>query len=516
MDRNRGAGSPAGRGLPALPPEFDPRGRRRHQRHVPGAKGALHSGGIIVKIISAALSLLLVVYIGYLWNTVRGLNNNVHRVQVQLGGQTINTKTGKITTRYDIDGKDQNILIVGNDDRSNMTNAQVRELRVGKDGGSLNTDTMMIVHVPADGSQATLISLPRDSYVNIPGYGMNKLNAAYPNGYINTKGDTNAKIAGGANLLIQTVENLTGLNIDHFVEVSLLGFVTISDAVGGVSVNLCHSVDDTVAHNRSIGLSGGSGLVMSKGVHTIKGVQALEFVRQREGLPRGDIDRTARQRYFLAAAFRKVASAGTLLDIGKLQNLISAVDKSIYVDQGLNMLDLAKQMSNLSANNIHGEVIPTDHYADTAVGNVGIIIPSQVRAFVHRLISGGSLTSGYKTAPLVDPSSVSVTVRNFGTQNGGAATAAATLGQAGFKTTVDKTSGTAATTTITYPKGSESQAKTLSRYVPGASVKQGNVSTVTLTLGADALQAYSTPTRGQSPKSAKKKSPKAIDSGCIN
>jgi LCP family protein required for cell wall assembly len=517
MDRNWDAGSPAGGGLPSLPPELDPRGRRRHHRHLPGAKGALHSGAIIMKIISGALSLLLIVYIGYLWNTVRGLNNNVQRVNVQVGGQTINTKTGKVTTRYDIDGKDQNILIVGNDDRSQMTNAQIRELQVGKDGGSLNTDTMMIVHVPADGSQATLISLPRDSYVNIPGYGMNKLNAAYPNGYLNTKGNRNAKIAGGANLLIHTIENLTGLNIDHFVEVSLLGFVTISDAVGGVSVNLCHSVDDTVAHNRSINLSGGSGLVMSKGVHTIKGVQALEFVRQREGLPRGDIDRTARQRYFLTAAFRKVASAGTLLNISKLQNLVSAVDKSIYVDQGLNMLDLAKQMSNLSANNIRGEAIPTDHYADTPAGNAGIIIPSQVRAFIHKMITGeGSLSSTYKTAPLVDPSTVSVTVRNFGTQNGGAATAASTLDTAKFKTSVDKTSGRAATTTITYPKGMESQAKTLSRYVPGASVQEANVSGVTLTLGSDGIQAKSQPSHGQSRKSAKKKSPKAIDSGCIN
>ncbi len=488
---------------------------------MPGAKGALHSGAIIMKIISGVLSLLLIVYIGYLWNTVRGLNNNVQRVAVQVGGTTVNAKTGKVTTRYDIDGKDQNILIVGNDDRSQMTNAQVRELKVGKDGGSLNTDTMMIVHVPADGSQATLISLPRDSYVNIPGYGMNKLNAAYPNGYINTKGNRNAKIAGGADLLIHTIENLTGLNIDHFVEVSLLGFVDISDAVGGVTVNLCHSVDDTVAHNQSIGLSGGSGLVMSKGVHTIKGVQALEFVRQREGLVGGDIARTARQRYFLTAAFRKVASAGTLLNIGKLQNLITAVDKSIYVDQGLNMLDLAKQMSNLSANNIRGEAIPTDHYANVQIGsytvNVGIIIPSQVRAFIHRMITNeGSLSSDYKKAPLVDPSTVSVTVRNFGTQNGAAATAVSTLDKAKFKASVDKASGRTATTTITYPKGMESQAKTLSRYVPGASVQQSDVSGVTLTLGADGIQAKSRPSHGQSRSNAKKKSAKAIDSGCIN
>jgi LCP family protein required for cell wall assembly len=513
MDRSWDAGQPARQGLPPLPPDLDPRGRRRHHKHVPGARGALHSGGLIVKAIAAVLSLFIVVYIGYLWNTVRGLNN-VGRLQIaSLGGVSTDSQ-GHTTTRYDIDGKDQNILIVGNDDRSALTLKQVRELKVGRDGGSLNTDTMMIVHVPADGSQATLISLPRDSYVNIPGFGMNKLNAAYPDGYSNASGDANAKRAAGANLLIRVVESLTGLNIDHFVQVSLLGFVTISDAVGGVSVDLCHSVNDTVAHNRAVGLSGGSGLVLSKGRHTIHGVQALEFVRQREGLPRGDVDRTARQRYFLTAAFRKVASAGTLLNIGKLQNLVTAVDKSIYVDSKLNMLELAKQMSNLSANNIRGEAIPTDHYEDTSVGNVGIIIPSQVRAFVHKMIAGGP-TSDYMKAHTVSPSTVSVDVRNFGTQNGAAGNAAGVLNKVGFKATVDQASGQQPTTTIDYPKGQESQAKTVARYVPGAAVQESDVSTVTLTLGADGITAKSSPTSGTS-KGGKKKSPTAIDSKCIN
>jgi LCP family protein required for cell wall assembly len=507
MDGSWDAGA-SGRGLP---PELDPRGRRRHHQPVPGARGALHHGAIIVKIIAAVLSLFLVVYIGYLWNTVRGLNN-VGRLQISsLGGQSFNQKTGKTTTRNDIDGKDQNILIVGNDDRSALSLKQARELRVGKDGGSLNTDTMMIVHVPADGSEATLISLPRDSYVHIPGYGMNKLNAAYPLGYTNASGNVDAKRAAGADLLIQVIETLTGLNIDHFVQVSLLGFVTISDAVGGVQVDLCNSVNDTVPHNRSIGLSGGSGLVLSKGKHTIKGVQALEFVRQREGLPRGDVDRTARQRYFLTAAFRKVASAGTLLNIGKLRNLVSAVDKSIYVDQSLNMLDLAKQMSNLSANNIHGQAIPTDHYADTSVGNVGIIIPSQVKAFVQKMINGGP-SSAYKSAKPVDPSTVSVTVRNFGTQNGAAAANTATLKKDGFKATVDETGGSQPATTIQYPSGSESEAKTLAQYVPGASVVQADVPNVTMTLGADGLTAKTTPTKTHPHKHKHK----AIDSKCIN
>jgi LCP family protein required for cell wall assembly len=506
-------GAQDGDGSSSLPPARDRQRGRRHVEQVTGAKRFAHSGAIVVKVVAAALSLFTVVYLGYLWNTVRGLNNNVQRVQLFEGGRSIDKKTGKVITRYDIDGKAENILIVGNDDRSALTLTQARELRVGKDGGSLNTDTMMIVHVPADGTAATLISLPRDTYVNIPGYGMNKLNAAYPDGYINASGSHRAKIAAGANLVIQVIENLTGLNIDHFVQVSLLGFVNISDAVGGVTVNMCHAVNDTVPHDRAIGLSGGSGLVIGKGEHTIHGVQALEFVRQREQLTGGDVARTARQRYFLTAAFRKVASAGVLFNVGKLEHLVNAVDKSLYVDQNLNMLDLAKQMSNLSANNISGEAIPTDHYENVIINgytsNVGIVIPSQVKAFVHKMITS-SATSTYQQAKTVAPNTVTVDVRNFGAHNGAAAAAATTLSKAGFKTTVDQTPGSRATTAIEYPAGSEAQAKTLAQYVPGATVAQANVSSVTLTLGADGITARSTAEKHHSHKR------KPIDAGCIN
>jgi LCP family protein required for cell wall assembly len=506
--------------LPPLPPDLDPRGRRKHAHPSSRGHGARHVAVVLTKIISAALSVFLVVYIGYLWHVANGLNRNVQRLSISsLGGNTqVDPKTGKTTSRADIDGKDQNILIVGNDDRSNMTNKQVHELRVGRDGGSLNTDTMMIVHVPADGSQATLISLPRDSYVNIPGYGMNKLNAAYGMAYNDASGNANARRAAGANKLVQTVENLTGLNIDHFVQVSLLGFVTISDAVGGVQVNLCHSVDDTVAHNRAIGSSGGSGLVLSKGKHTIKGVQALEFVRQRHGLPNGDLDRTARQRYFLTAAFRKVASAGTLLNIGRLRNLISAVDKSIWVDSGLNMLDLAKQMSNLSANNIIGKAIPFERFGNVTIGgyeqSVEIINPSQVQSFVEKLV--GTETSTYRDAKTVDPSTVTVSVENGGTVNGGATSASKALKQAGFQSSVGPDVSSQSATVIRYAPGMEAQAKTLAEYVPGATVQQASVSTLTLVMGSDNQKVRTSPLKPKAPSTAKNKSHKAIDAGCIN
>jgi LCP family protein required for cell wall assembly len=326
----------------------------------------------------ALLSVALLLLAGYVWLTYRNINSGVHRLKVAVNAPP----SGK----NDIDGTDQNILLVGNDDRSNMTDAEVKQLHVGRDGGSMATDTMMIVHIPADGSRATLISLPRDSYVKIPGHSMNRLNSAYVTGYNEASGTQDQKRAAGADLLIRAITNLTGLTINHYVQVSLMGFYDISNAIGGVTVNLCHNVNDTVAYNRSIGSDGGSGLVLSKGKHTIQGVQALEFVRQRHNLPNGDLDRVRRQQYFLTAAFRQVASVGILF---KLKALGDAVKRNLYLDPGLNLTDLAQQMQKLSANNIVGKTIPFEGFDhNSPVGDVEVVSPAKVQAFVDRLING--------------------------------------------------------------------------------------------------------------------------------
>lgn len=330
------------------------------------------------RILGVLLSTSIFLVAAYGWWNFRALNNGLHRLSIGTGSQP---STGRI-----FNGQDENILVVGNTDRTTLTPAQQIELRVGSDA-SLATDTMMIVHLPADGGKADLISLPRDSYVDIPGHGMNKLNAAYVLGYVDTPGSLDAKRTAGASLLTKTVTNLTGLRIDHYVGISMLGFVQISTAIGGVPINLCHAVNDTVAANRAAGSNGGSGLVMSAGPHTIQGVTALEFVRQRHGLPNGDLDRTARQRYFITQAFRTVASAGVLLDPGKLHALISAVDNAIYVDAGLDLVTLAQQIKNLSPDNLVGKAIPFVRYANVAAGSVEIIDPAQVRRFIENLIN---------------------------------------------------------------------------------------------------------------------------------
>ncbi|HVU92644.1 MAG TPA: LCP family protein [Jatrophihabitans sp.] len=370
-----------------LPPHLDPRPRHRGRRRAGGAgrKSAVRISLALGTVVSVACLILA----GYAWATYRNIDKGVPRGKVHVGA----SPTGG---QADFDGKDQNILLVGIDDRSKMTDAEVRKLHVGRGDGSMATDTMMIVHVPADGSKATLISIPRDSYVKIPGYSMNKINAAYALAFNNASGAYDDKRTAGANLLLQTVSNLTGLSIDHYVQVNFMGFYDLAKALGGITVNLCHDVDDTVAYNQSHGQDGGSGFKMTKGKHKLGPIQSLEFVRQRHNLPGGDLDRTRRQQYFLTAAFRKVASVGVLF---KLKDLGDAVKRNLFVDQGLHLTDLAQQMNNLSADKIIGKRIPFERFDDNSpVGSVEIIDPARVQRFVKKLIEGPTAASSSASA----------------------------------------------------------------------------------------------------------------------
>jgi LCP family protein required for cell wall assembly len=462
---------------------------------------------LVTRMLATIVSITLLLTFGTYWWKYHSFSTGLNRLNI------FNSAATKPT--HDIDGKAQNILIVGNDDRQTATDAELAQLHTGRDGGSLNTDTMMIVHVPADGSKATLISLPRDSYVNIPGFGMNKLNAAYVFGYNGTAGTVESKRAGGAKVLVQTVQGLTGLTLDHFVQVDLLGFYRISNAIGGVTVNMCAAVQEP-----------DSGINLHKGINVIQGTQALAFVRQRYNFPNGlgDLDRVERQRYFLTAAFRKLTSAGVLLNPIKMQSLLTAVQSSMYMDAGLNPLNLARQMENLSADNIVGQTIPTDGFGTADVGSIVKVTPAEVKSFINGLI--GSTDPKLAGAKAVAPGTVTVDVMNAGSGvNGVAAANAALLRQQGFQVAGVTDSPTASTlTVIEYADGMQSQAKTLAAYVPGATLQLvPSVAHVTLLLGPDGLgvkpvaaptvpktTAPGTTTAPAAPK------PKAIDSGCIN
>ncbi|WGT46470.1 LCP family glycopolymer transferase [Tessaracoccus lacteus] len=179
------------------------------------------------------------------------------------------------------------ILLVGSDARDDLTAEERKELGTGSVEGQ-RTDTMMLLHLPATGP-AVLLSLPRDSYVAIPGRSKNKLNAAYA--------------FGGAPLLVQTVESNTGIRVDGYLEVGMMAIVDLVDAVGGIEVCPDFDIDDKDAH-----------LTMSKGCQDVDGVTALGYVRMRKSDPRGDLGRVERQREVISAIMKKVATPMTVVN----------------------------------------------------------------------------------------------------------------------------------------------------------------------------------------------------------
>lgn len=384
----------------------------------------------------------------------------------------VNAITSSNAPKHDIDGKDQNILLVGDDHRpANATAQELVQLGTQQDGGGLNTDTMMVMHVPANGVKATLISFPRDSWVAIPGFGMNKLNAAFEFGTMHGGGD-----AGGAQLLIRVIQNMTGLTIDHFVRVSMLGFYNIAEALGPINVCLKAAVNDPY-----------STVDLPKGVSSLNAQQALAFVRQRHGLANGDLDREVRQQYFLSVEARRVLSAGTLLNPVKLQRVLDAVSASLETDPGLNFLTLAAQLHGLNANNLTSATIPVSGTPTIKVGRTSVSIVRVDSGAMPAFIAGiTGVPSGYSAAKASKASSVLVTVVNGSGVAGAGLRNTKTLSSIGFETGVPTTARSQELTTIEYPAGMAGDAKALAAHVPGADVGQSaSVDRITLVLGTD-------------------------------
>jgi LCP family protein required for cell wall assembly len=197
-------------------------------------------------------------------------------------------------------------LIVGSDSREDLTEEQREELATGFAEGR-RTDTMMLLHIP-DGGSPTLVSLPRDSFVPIPGRDRGKLNAAYA--------------AGGPQLLVQTVETVTGITIDHYLEIGFGGFADIVEAVGGVELCPEQPMQDPMA-----------GLDLPAGCQDVAGDQALAYVRTRASAL-GDLDRVQRQQEFLSALMSRATSPGVALNpLRSIPLAVKGID-AIEVSEG--------------------------------------------------------------------------------------------------------------------------------------------------------------------------------------
>ncbi|MCE5288725.1 MAG: LCP family protein, partial [Nocardiaceae bacterium] len=271
--------------------------------------------------------------------------------------------------------------------------------------------------------------------------------------------------------------------IDHFVRVSLLGFYTIAQELGPIKVCLNEATYDEF-----------SGADFAAGEQYLNASQALAFVRQRHGLPRGDLDRQVRQQYFMSAALRKVISSGMLLKPARLQRLLDAVSNALQTDPTLDLLKFSRQMQNISAGNVTFATIPITG-TPTIEGDDGEEISivavdwTAMPAFISTVVGE---TKEYSEATILPRKDVSVLVLNGTGEYGAGSTTSENLASLGFKTLEPDTledNDTTTLTTITYGPGMEAQAKTLAKAVPGAIVGfKKSATKVTLALGTDGVQ----------------------------
>ena len=245
-----------------------------------------------------------------------------------------------------------NYLIVGSDTREGLSREEIKRLKVGGTdvAAGKRSDTMLLIHISKKRDKAAIISIPRDSYALIPEHN-NSQGKVIPAAYSKINSAYNW---GGAPLLIETLESMSDLRIDHYVELNFVGFVRMVDALGGVEICTKKDIDDPKSH-----------LTLPAGTHVLDGVDSLKFVRTRvfDGL--GDLGRMKRQQEFAGAMLRKATSAGVLLNPVKMVDFINSALDSVVTDEGLSqgdLLTLGKQLRNLSASNVRTLTIPLKYY----------------------------------------------------------------------------------------------------------------------------------------------------------
>lgn len=375
--------------------------------------------------------------------------------------------------RVPLDGA-VDMLLVGMDSRTDANGKPLpREvldmLHAGINDGERNTDTMILVHIPVDGTRAVAISFPRDSWVELAGgFGKHKLNSAFAYAWLDARGKLGKTVkdpkeleaqaaAIGRKNLIATIENLIGkaVTIDRYAEVNLLSFYEITQAIGGVQVCLNKPVNEWR-----------SGANFPAGVQTIDGAAALAFVRQRHELPNGDLDRIVRQQVFLGALAEKVLSADMLTSPTKVHDLVSAVQRSVILSKGWELLKFAAQMQTLTSGNIDFYTIPTEGPAKIGGADVIKVDPGKIHQFVASLTNDGSARSATPETGVEVPGSLSPTTTTTTTTTTTARTTSLPQDTGSFPTSVSPSA-------VTVDVRNASQTKGLAATVSERLVRQG-------------------------------------------
>lgn len=375
-----------------------------------------------------------------------------------------------------------NILLVGSDDRSGMSEEERLALTLGIEDFGRHTDTMMLVHIASSGA-VDVVSLPRDSVVEVPSYTdpagtttpahREKLNAAYS--------------IGGPTLLTETVEKATGVRVDHYVEVNFAGFVAIVNALGGVDVCAPTAIKDEL-----------SGLDIPAGKSTVDGAMGLSYVRARYFDPTSDLGRMNRQQQFLGSMFRKATSLGVLMNPVRLSGTVDAVLASLTADEGLDpaqVRSLLQQLQGTSPSQVSFLTLPlSDENVSLDDGGVGVEWDAAAsQAIFDGLRQPTSITESIRAAIAalprvkVPPSDVTIEVLNGSGVAGAASRAAEDFSGEGFVVDrVDNGSPTTRTTIVYDPAYTEGLA-TLKAALPDAQTeeKPGSGPVMSVNIGPD-------------------------------
>jgi LCP family protein required for cell wall assembly len=378
----------------------------------------------VVRVVATALTVLVVLGTGIAWSNVRSFEDGIfHMFAPSLG------KGG--------DDGAIDILLVGMDSRTDahgnpLSPEELATLRAG-DEEATNTDTIILIRIPNNGKSATAISIPRDSYVATPGLGKTKINGVYgqtreaKRANLVEAGDSAGHAAAqgteaGREALIKTVADLTGVTVDHYAEIGLLGFALITDALGGVDVCLREPVFEPL-----------SGADFPAGRQRLTGPEALSFVRQRHELPRGDLDRVVRQQAVMASLAHRVISGKTLSSPATLHRLEAAVQRSVVLSSGWDVMDFLQQLQKLAGGNVAFATIPVldgAGWSDDGMQSVVRVDPHQVQDWVAGLLH--EQDQGKTEELAYTPAKTTASVVNDTDINGLAAAVSDVLSSKGF------------------------------------------------------------------------------------
>lgn len=462
-----------------------PSHRHAHRR----ARGRSRAGVMVGRVVALVASCAVVASSGVAWATLRDLS------------QGITTSNALAGTRDGAPSRDGsvNILLIGLDSRKDQNGDQLPaaildQLHAG-DGneGGYNTNTLILMHIPNDGSRVTAFSIPRDDYVavnNIPNNDHVKIKEAYGLKKASTE-DALAKTGvtdphtletagreAGRRETVQTVEDFLGVSIDHLAEVNLAGFYDLSTALDGVQVCLNSAVKDSY-----------SGANFPAGLQTLNGAQALAFVRQRHGLTNGDLDRTHRQQAFLASVTHKLSSAGTFTNVGKLQSLFDVAKRDVVISADWDIPTFIKQATNLTGGNVQFATLPIERFDIVDGQSVNIVDDAKVQKEVRVAFGLEAAAAPATTTTAEAPGySATVDVLNGGSRAGTATTVSEALSGAGFtQGTIgnsNSNSTSSSATSVSYGSGAQADADAVATLLgrssasPDSSLPAGRVSVV--------------------------------------